>query len=233
MGEHHDVLAEPPQDGVVRPESRADRVDDDMVVLAEAGGPVGRPSLVDMMVAALEGDGGREEDDGSMAGQGRDERRRCGLRQVLANFQADDQVEAVAEVEVSLQVDLCHAFRVDFEQGFIEPGAIDAADLADAEPACHGEPGTEPTADIEYGRWAVDAEHGGEDRQGGMVVGVALVVELAMVEVVVEKIPVVAVVLACDFGHDDPAWRWRTAGRRGARVVPATGWPLVKTARWR
>ena len=71
-----EILPVPPGDPLVLPDHRPDRIDGHVSVRLEQAGPEGRPLLVYMPGAPLEGDRGRERDDRRCGGEGRHQRRR-------------------------------------------------------------------------------------------------------------------------------------------------------------
>ena len=126
--------------------------------------------LVDVVVAALEGDGGGEEDVVGVGGEGVDEVFGGGGGEMLADFEADGEVEAAAQGKGFFEVELEDEVGGYDDGGFVEPGAFDAADVGDAEVGGGLEPGAQTAADVEDGAGVEVAEER-EDVGGGVAVG--------------------------------------------------------------
>src|SRR5262249_54764926 len=148
LDEGDDVLTQPPEDGAVIPDQRAQKIKGPVAELLEEPVPVVEKLLVDVVVASLVRDGGRKQHQVRVPHQRLDEGGRSGRAEVLGNLQADDQIEAAAKVEPFFQIEVEDCLLGNLGEFAVQPLPLDTLKVCHAEPSRHGQPGSHATADI-------------------------------------------------------------------------------------
>ena len=80
-------------------ETAPEEVHGDIAMLVEASLPVDRPAFVDVSLTALTGVGGAEGHDRCVSGEALDQLWCSAVLEVLADFEAEGQVEVSPEIE--------------------------------------------------------------------------------------------------------------------------------------
>src|SRR3954466_3857873 len=122
-----------------------------IAVLREQRDPIRQELLVDMVMAALEWDGGREQDAGAVPGKAGDKALRSSGRKMLGHFETDHQIEPAAEIESGFKIAHLDQRRIARDLLRIQPGAINATQVANVTGLQGFEPGADPAADVQHG----------------------------------------------------------------------------------
>ena len=150
----------------VLPQRRPEQVDRPEPLVGEPPGPVPLPPLVDVVGAALVGDGRREQHGRRPRGERPDERPGGGLGQVLADLHRDRQVERLGEPvrqrQRAREVPGDEAVRRHQQLAAVDVVAVDADDRLDAGVEERAEPRPDAAPHVEHapGRQRVHDEGG-------------------------------------------------------------------------
>ena len=189
VSEHDKVLLQPPENLRMVPQLAAQKIDRSIGVGRESLAPVIEKLLIDVMMPPLERNGSGEENYLGMQNERSHKRVGGGWGQMFRHFDRDHQIESSRQVE-----GLFHVHGNDLPGGnlgelAIEPGAFDSNDLARAELLRNREPGTNPTANIEYGLGRIVLEKPREDEFRGNPIRLFFWPKLPMVQIVVNTLP--------------------------------------------
>lgn len=147
------VLGEPPLHIGLLPDPGSERVGGGVGMRSEEFGPVSRPLLVEMPKSSLSGYRSREDD---YVGQGRQRRdKSLGKRRLdqMGDLEAEDEIEAAADVEWLAEVGDLVCGGGYLEEVLVDPGAVDPEDVVYAVFRERGEPRTETAAHVHHAVW--------------------------------------------------------------------------------
>ena len=117
-------------------------------MLCEQIGPVGGPLLVLLQRPSLAGDPGREDDDVRELDERGDDRRGTMRLEHVHDLEAEREVEPPQDRERLVQVGADELRRRDEELRAVDPGAVVAEHVLDAEPLEDRQPLSQPATDI-------------------------------------------------------------------------------------